>query len=266
MTVAFTSPTTGIVRSLGDQSVKLSAVLNNRAPAAKEASADTQSVKVAAPDAVPQFPPVSLRVEAVNVASVASRVQSFDAGATEVSNIIGQLQSIALRANDAGLSEAEREILKAQFHALARAAGTVPPPPAKEIPVDEAAAALGSAAPDLGKDAPKVLGFNSQKLFGDADIDTVEAASEAVETLKTAAAVVEGQRNVAAKLVDAADFASASIDTAIENQAALASTLTEDDIAGKAGASLVDTLRAQSDNARLAQTSRLPDDVLKLIS
>ncbi len=265
MTVTSTLPTTGVIRSLGDQSVKLSAVLSNSVPA-KEASANAASVSVAAPDEVKQFPPLNLRVETVNVGYVSSNVGAIDVGAAQVSAILGQLRSIAVRANASGLSESARAALSAQFKALAGAIRTVPPSPQPKLDVDATLQALGSDASAIDAGAPKQIGFSTSELVGGADVLTEASAAAALETISNAQAIVGAQQAVITQLKDIADFASASVESALQNQDALRSTLTPDDIAGKTGASLIDALRAQSEKASIAQTSRLPNDVLKLIS
>lgn len=266
MTVTSTVPTTGVIRSLGDQSVKLSAVLNNSQPAIKEASANAASVTVAAPDEVKQFPPLNLRVESVNVGYVASNVGAIDVGAAQVSAILGQLRSIAVRANASGLSESARVALAAQFKALVGKVGAVPPSPQPKLDVADTLQALGSDASAIDAGAPKQIGFTSNELIGGADVSTEASAKAALETISNAQATVGAQQVVIAQLKDIAEFASASVETALQNQDALRATFTPDDIAGKAGSSLIDALRAQSEQATIAQTSKLSSDVLKLIS
>jgi hypothetical protein len=266
MTVTSTVPTTGVIRSLGDQSVKLSAVFNNSAPAIKEAPANAASVNVVAPDEVKQFPPLSLRVETLNVGYVTSDVGAVDVGAAQVNAILGQLRSIAVRASSSGLSDSQRAALTAQFKALAGSIRAVPPSPQPKLDVDGTLQALGSDASAIDAGAPKQIGFTSNELIGGADVSTEASAKAALETISNAQATVVAQQAVIAQLKDIADFASASVESALQNQDALRSTFTPDDIAGKAGSSLIDALRAQSEQATIAQTSKLPNGVLKLIS
>ena len=275
MTVTTALPVTGVIRNQGDQSVKLSAVLNNRGidkVATDTSNNVSQSAQVVA-QAQEQYPPLNLRVDALSVAVAGSQTDSIDSSAQQVSRLLDQLLSLATRASLGGLSESALELLNGQFQALRLAVSNVPPSPPQALPVTELLSNIpGGLDSALGKEAAAgnlvVGGLNNDKtLLGDANVATVDAANAAIVTIANAQQTVDAQRVLLARVKDEVEFASVSADGALANQEALRSTLSEADLDGTtSGQSLIATLQAQADAARAVQTSRLPANVLNLIS
>lgn len=273
MTVTTSLPAAGIItRSIGDQSSKLSAVLNNKSvesTAAPNASVASAQVQVAA--STEQQPPLNLRVDTLSIAYVGSKTDVVDNGATQVSRLLDQLQSLATRASLGGLSESALELLNGQFQALRLSISNVPPAPPEKVGVADLLGQVpGGLESELGQQAVAekltVGGFNDDKaILGTANLLTQSAAIEAVATIASAQELVASQSVLIGKVKEVIDFASASAETAIQNQSALLSTLDESDLEDS-GATLQSLLQAQPDAAKLAQTAKLPANVLNLLS
>lgn len=257
MTVTSTSLSTGVTRALQDQSSRLSAVLNNK-PIAQTKNADA-SVAVQVADATEANEAVTLRVQSVTVSYASTKLDVLDSGATQVLRILGQLQSLASRASLPGLSDSERVVLSGQFQALANAINNVPPaPPGSEFTPAQLLGGLAGAVPQQDADVT-IGGFSVSKLLGDANVTTETASQAAVAIIAEATVKVAAQRETIGRLQSVAEFAGATIEAGLQNQEAQNATFDDVDV------SLAAAL-AQSDKVANAQTSRLPADILKLLS
>jgi len=219
-----------------------------------------------------QQPPLNLRVDSLSISYVGAKADTIDSGATQVSRLLDQLQSLATRANLGGLSESALELLNGQFQALRLSISNVPPSPAETVEVAQLLGQVpGGLESEIGQQAVAqkltVGGFNDDKAFlGNANLLTQAAAQEAVVTVAAAQEKVSAQSDLIGRVKEVIDFASASAETAVQNQGALRSTLEESDFSGYSAASLQALLQAQPDAARAIQTGKLPGNVLQLLS
>lgn len=272
MTVTTTLLATGTIRSLGDQSSKLSAVLNNRAPTVTATDSSilaSQSAQVDTQASVKSYPPLNLRVDTLSLAVAGSTADAADATAQQVSGLLAQLQSLASRANLGGFTESQLELISGQFQALRLSISNVQPQPPRAVPVASLLEGVPGGVEAAGVDANATIGGlnNPDTLLGDLSIDTPEAAAQALGVIAKAFERVQGEQDLIARVSQAIDFAAASTDGALANQEALRSTLSEGDLDGTATTpSLVATLQAQAGKAAEVQTSRLPANVLQLLS
>lgn len=269
MTVTtFTSLNVGVSRTVYDQSSRLSAALNNspvdaaapvrEAQNASGATAVTVSSSISAQD-----PTAPLRVQAVSAALSSASLDVLDSGATQVLRILGQLQSLASRANFQGLLEGQRLQLDGQFQALRISINNVPPAP--EGAEFTGASLVGSAAGAISaEDAAAVLGgFSSNKLLGaDANLLTEESADQALEVINRAIATITTQREVIGRLQDVAEFTSASVGSALQNQDAQNASFEDFE---QSQPSIAAALQANGSQATAVQTSKLPANVLQLL-
>lgn len=278
MTVTTSLLATGAIRSLGDQSTKLSAVLNNRAVDDTRTVPDrsllaSNSTQVDANPKPEQYPPLNLRLDTLSLAIAGTNTDGVDSTVQQVTRLLAQLQTLASRASLGGMSAQALELISGQFQALRLSIGNVQPSPPRVVPVASLLEAVpGGLESPLGQQALAtnltVGGVNDEKaLLGDINIATVDAAKQALGVITRAIETVDAERVLVARVKEAIDFAAASTEGALANQEALRSTLTEGDLNGTAdGKSLIATLQAQSENARLVQTSRLPNNVLQLLA
>lgn len=263
MTVTTNTLSTGVTRTLIDQSAKLSAALNNRE--AKAAGSTQSAPQVAVADSAPDVTDaVALRVGAVNVALSNTKLDVLDSGATQVLRILGQLQSLASRATLAGLPESELAVINGQFQALRLSINNVPPaPPGSEY---TATSVLGSLAADLPAELTSAVvgGFKDTNFLGEGEVTnlrTPDAAQQALQTVGEAIARVVTQRDTIESLKAVSGFAAASVESALQNQEALSATF--DGI--EETPSLVNLLQQQGAQAVQVQTSRLPANILQLL-
>jgi len=208
---------------------------------------------------------VSLRVAVQSVARVGSQLDAASGGASEITALVSQLQTIATRASASGLTDSQREALDAEFQSLRQKINNV-------VTGSSVAGASLLAGP-TARPTPEVVptntigGLTDEDLFGDAEISllTPAGATRATEA-------VAGAQNYVAIQVAAIEAAKAELDitattveSAVQNQEAARASFGESDLAELSTGTAVDAVRAQPQEALLAQTNRLPTDVLKLL-
>lgn len=263
MTVTTTVLGTGISRALFDQSSKLSAALSRKSSESSSPSAPETAFELEEDFTGRINDNIAVRVGSLNASLAATKLGVYDAGATQVLRILGQLQSLISRAGFAGIPDSQLEVINGQFQALRLSINNVPPPPpGNATPVVSVLAGFIPVLPP--QDLDKSLGgFDDKKLLGGANLLTPEAIAEAEQTLASVARTIADQRATIGRLKDAIEFAGASVDGAIENQEAAKATL--DDLFGN-GPSLAELLQQQSQRAQAVQTARLPENILRLLA
>ena len=279
MTVNLTSSLdASVIRTLTDQSTSLSAVLNNQPvapvtdPSAALAKVDPASVVETS--AVLQNDSTSLRVDSLSVAYIGSKVDALSNGAIEVSGILNKLQSLATRAESSGLSAGQRIQVDGEFQALRLRINLAPPyqPPGSEFTAGSLLGSLGASAADKTATAKNsvVGGFTDTNLLGPAsatNLLTPASAQQAVATVAAAQQNIADQQATLSSLQQTVSFAVASNDSALQNQDAARSTLTEADLVDQSAAvSIQANLQADVANAKAAQVSKLPTNILQLLA
>ena len=267
MTVTNLSLNAGVSRTVFDQSSKLSAVFKNAQNAANStptsaASTDSEAVTN---DVINSSLP-ALRVQSVDVAFSATKLDVLDSGTTQVLRILGQLQSLATRANFSGLTEGERTLLDGQFQALRFSINSVPPAP--QGATFSGGALVGSNGTGISeKDASATLGgFVDTNLLGQGtttNLLTQDSAQQAINTITKSISNILEQRETIGRLQDAVDFTSASVNGALQNQEALSATFDDLETEQPSIATLLQQQPAQAANV---QTARLPDNILQLLN
>jgi flagellin len=104
--------------------------------------------------------------------------------------------------------------------------------------------------------------FNAQNL----DVSTATGAANAVTALDTAIAKVTSLRADVGAAQSRFNFASANLETSIQNQDAARGVLLDTDVAGESTAYATAQVQLQAGIAVLAQANQLPQNLLKLIS
>ena len=278
MTVTTSLPAVGIISSISSQSANLSAVLNTSASSATSSVNDTSPDDVSSValsgqlDAIANQaqPPLNLQASTLNISFIGANVDVLNSGTSEVSGILSQLQSLAAQASLGGLSSSQLQLLNGQFQALRSSIISVPPePPNSNISVSDLLSQIpGASDSAIGQQAAKsnltVGGLTADSLLGNSNLLSTDAATQALATVTTAQTKVSGQLDTLSQVQETVDFAAASVDTAVQNQSAATSTLSEADYS-TASNSLIARLQSQSQLAQAVQTSNLPNSVLQLL-
>lgn len=240
------------------QDTKPAAVLKSLVAAAP-AKPDTTAQIVAADDSsdvslqsqIAQFRAVSQSIATGN------SVLAVAAGSSaNISRELGALRDLAQKAANVPLSDRERAQIDAEFQAIRSRINNIAA--TAQFGDDKLLDGSGS------KVAPGIGSLTDDALFKGANPNllTVASSQQAVDDVKNAQAYTDEQIAKIDALQQGLDYAASTVQTATQNQEAAASTLTDADF-GTASASVA----LQPDiNAQVAQTARLPNSLLALLS
>lgn len=264
MTVSTVSTVaTGLPRAVSTQNVRATLSLSALSSAA-QTTVPVDIETVTYPSEL-QKQGASLRIAAQGIARSGSQLDASSAGVSEISSLISQLQSIATRASSGGLSDSQRTILNAEFLSL-RARIT-------NVSIDtefEGSKLLdGKAAPiQAGNQTVNIGGFTPKDLFGDQDLDitSVEGAQQAAATLATAQLYVSNQQTIISTAQADVEVAASTVESAVQNQEASRSSLNDAEITTGSTITAQSRIQSQAADALIAQTNRLPADILRLIA
>lgn len=207
-----------------------------------------------------------LRSASVNIAQSASQVEVAAKAGGEVGKILGRLQEIANQSANAEITDATRKELSAEFKALVSAI---------DAAVENAKFAGkyvldGSLSADaLGvENGGTIPSFSSESLLGSGEISvgTSESAQRALETLTAALETFEQGAATINNIAEALDIAASTVESALQNQDAARSTLNAADISTILPDNPEDQVKYQPSLSLLAQTNRLPNNILQLLS
>lgn len=254
----------GIGRTLGNQNTKVATSVKSLVSGSK-ASVDVSSLSVAS---TLQSQISSLRSATQNVAQASALVRVAQGGVSEISRAFARLQELSARASGAN-SANERAALDIEFQSLRSTINRI----ASSTSFGSQKLLDGSLTSDSlqitaeGEDGFAIADLSADALIGDdASLLTADGAQQAFDKIRAAQTVVTEQQATLGALDEGLDFAFASIDTAAQNQEAARAVLSDADFAEVASESVQAKVQAQATSALLAQTSRLPNNVLALLT
>lgn len=252
----------GITRTIGNQNTKANAVLNSLFAATSAAAKDSTNISAAInlQNQVAQF-----RVASQNVAQASTVLASAEGGASEVSRQLVRLRELATRAASSELSAEDRIQLSNEFYAVrAKISNIVASTKFNQEPLlDGNSAQLkvsGDKEASVGSLTDAAL-FKSAKL----DLSTPEGAKAALAAIKDAETYAAAQVKKIVELQEGLELASASIQTAIQNQDAANSSLDETDLTTQLLAAR-NGFTSDDISSLFAQTNKLPNNILQLLS
>jgi flagellin len=114
----------------------------------------------------------------------------------------------------------------------------------------------------------QIGGLSDADLFGGEDVNILSAenADTALQSIQAAQNTVTAQRAEIGSFQQGLDFASATLETAIQNQEAARAELSDADIAEISTESAQAKVQRQASISLLAQTNRLSSNVLSLLN
>lgn len=213
-----------------------------------------------------------LRSASQNLAMLGSQLQTADQALGQQSDIISRMQVLATQANSGALDKDSRKALQTEFSALTQELTRISQTTGfgSQKLLDGTFTANLSQA--LGDDAPlesaslSIPGTAGEDLFSTApDISSQEGAAQAIAALQEASQKITAARADAGSFAEAADYASAGIQSALFNQQAALSVLDDADFTTAATALSQDSLKQSFELATKAQTLRLAPSMLELI-
>ena len=207
----------------------------------------------------------SLRVASQNIVQAQSLLAAADKGAAQIEEALNRMQKLAVRASDSSLAQAERDAANAEFQQLRqeinKTAGNTRFNGKPLLDGSLSASALG----DPGEAV--IGGFSDGELFGSKSLvlDSSRAADTAEAAVEAARQYVITQRNAIAELYKGLDVAAATVATASQNFEASRSAFGEEDVLS-GGVPVQARIQSQAVDALFAQTNKLPNNVLQLLS
>lgn len=217
----------------------------------------------------------TLRQASGNLAQASSLAQVADGGAAQIQSALSQLQSLAQQAASPTLNAAEHADLNQQYQqtlsTITRLAndssfngqnlldGSVSGSGALSI-----GSLLGS--PASGGDALSIGSLTASSLLpAPGDLLSAANASQALSAISNALDQATGARASIGSFQQALDFASANIDSAINNQEAASASLSETDLAAASTQKSQDQVQLNAAIALQAQGNKLTPALLKLV-
>ena len=218
----------------------------------------------------------SLRAATQNVAETGAMVNTASDGVSEIAQVLDQMQELAQEASAGDLSSDERTTLNTAFQALSSVITDIANGTSFEgqslLDGSFNSQALQQANGDNNDsdNSFSIADLRSSALFGSGNVDLLSAsdAQAASQAVSTAQNTVSDQQTTLDDLSQGIDLALASLQTASQNQDAANSTLTDNDLlsTSNANSSPQAQLQAQSQQALVAQTSKLPNNILTLLA
>ena len=248
--------------------IKVSA--NNRTAASSDIAHFTQAAGL-------QSESLSLRNASLNIAQAGSLIDVADEGLNTLQQGFSQLEQLASRAQQPDVTNAERKELQQKADIILASLKSV----TEETQFNQTTLLDGSLSFESEQGARLLLGdtnadalnlqlgdFRPATLLENRTIDfsTAESARESGSALGDASRIVVTGRYGVQALQQRFDIASAALESAIQNQEAARSTLSEADFEGNDTLDILSVIQAQSGVAMLAQSNKLQPGVLDLLN
>lgn len=216
----------------------------------------------------------SLRTALTNTGQLSSLLQVADNDVRQIQNALGRLQEIATQSRSGVLSDENRKALDVEFQAVIANISDV----SRQSRFGGASLLDGSLSGDSAISLSSVLGdesesatlsiesLSAENLFGSTlSVDTQDGAEQALLAIQQAFNNVGTTQASIGAFAEQLEFTSAYIETAIANQEAARSVLSDADFGEAATALSLASLQQQASIAAAAQAKRLPPSMLELI-
>ena len=239
------------------QDTKPAAVLSSLVATSTQTSpvATTDTADVSLQSQIAQF-----RVASQSIAVGNTALATASDGGADISRELGALHDLATKAADVPLSASERAQIDAEFQAIRSRINNI----AATTKYGDDTLLDGSSQSSATAGTATIGSLKDDALFQGANPNLLSVASsqEAVTQVSKAQDYTNQQISTINALQNGLDYASSTVQTALQNQAAAQSTLDDADFETTEG-----TTSLQPDvNAQLAQTARLPESMLALLS
>ncbi|WP_421759002.1 flagellin [Devosia sp.] len=217
----------------------------------------------------------ALTQAATNASHGISVLQTADGGASNISDILQRMKSLASQASSGTVTDTERTYIDAEFSQLIDevdgiATGTryngesLLDGTSDQYNATGVDVMVGSSADDVITLTLTSLDSASLGIDG-LTTGTQSDAQDALDALDTAIDSVSNARASIGALESRFGFRSEQIDTSIENLSAANSAIIDTDVASESAALASAKVKTQAAVAAAAQASQMPQDLLKLL-
>jgi len=262
-----TLPQTGVTNASDKLQAALASIVSNN-----QSSDNVAAVSIAAQL---QSQTSALKTVADNLTQGLSLTQVAEGGIEQIQSIIGQLQSLASQAQSPVLNANNRRQLNQTFQQLSSQLTTIAGTTSfnGQNTLDGSLSGANALSLDsmLGKSSgsDNILSIANQSansLFGGAlDISSAEGASQALAALGNAQNEVTGTQSNIGAFQQTLNYALANVDSAITNQQAAQSSISDTDIASASTQTSLADVQYNAAIAVAAQTNNLNPALLQLV-
>lgn len=220
---------------------------------------------------------VGLKQVSQNLAQASSIVQVADGGLEQSQAVVDRLRNIAQQAQNGATNDEQRAQLNEEFQALAKQLDHI----ASETRFNGTSLLDGSLEDDRAISLNRLLATDSEgdnrlslgsqsraSLFAGQSLDvlSVDGAAKALDVLSTAGEQLTSARAQVGSFAKTLDYAAASVDSAVANQEAARSLLSDADFLDAATQSQQAQVQRNAQLSLAAQTNKLPSALLQLVS
>lgn len=205
-----------------------------------------------------------LRAASLNIAQSASVAEVASIGVGKIDRVLGRLQELAVRASGE-VSDSARAGLDVEFQALKAEINRISNSTSfGGQNVLDGSLSSESLGLEGGEGVPEL---SANTLFGGEQLSlaTAGSASDAVDALKGALQKIGDVSKNLGDITEALELGAVTVETAIQNQEAARSSLTEADLVTASTQTASQQVENASTLSLLAQTNRLPGNVLQLL-
>lgn len=271
-----TNPLTGLLSNVGASNQNISRSTQRFENAVATLSSGNKLADVASQSQAAQLQGEisGLRSASLNLAQTSSLGQVADGALEGIANAINRLQEIGVQSNSGALDDNTRELLDIEFQdLLSEIDRQVENTQFNSQPLLDGSLDI-SLQQTLGEESSDndnrltLESLSVESLFnGEAiNVRTQENAENALETLKEALSAVTSARAEVGSFLETTNFANANLQSAIQNQVAAASTLTDADFATASTELSLADLQQNASVALKAQSNNQTGALLSLIN
>lgn len=262
-------------QSIQSASDKLQAVLASIASGSNQSSDNIAETSIVTQL---QSQASTLKQVSGNLTQALSLAQVADGGAGQIQDIVSQLQSLASQAESPVLNADNRKQLNQQFQQLSSQIGTLASSTsfngqnvldgslsgANALSLDNL---LSTDNSGNGGDSLSISSLSTGSLFSGQNLSLLSSdnAAQALAVLGNALNQVTNTRSNIGAFQQAADFAAANVDSALANQQAAQSAISDTDIAGASTNASLANIQQNAAIAVAAQANRLNPALLQLV-
>lgn len=215
----------------------------------------------------------TLQQAATNASQATSILQTADGGASNISDILSRMKSLASQSSSATVTDSSRAYLNSEFTALTDQIDSIATGTrySGQSLLDGTSAFASGAAVLVGSTSADTITVTIDSLksstlgVGSLDISTQDGATSAIDTLDSAIDKVSAARANIGAQESRFNFSASSISTQSQNLQAANSAITDVDIASEQAKLSSSQVKVQAAVAAESSANQMPQYLLKLL-
>lgn len=215
----------------------------------------------------------TLQQAATNASQATSILQTADGGASNISDILSRMKSLASQSSSATVTDSSRAYLNSEFTALTDQIDSIATGTrySGQSLLDGTSAFASGAAVLVGSTSADTITVTIDSLksstlgVGSLDISTQDGATSAIDTLDSAIDKVSAARANIGAQESRFNFSASSISTQSQNLQAANSAITDVDIASEQAKLSSSQVKVQAAVAAGSSANQMPQYLLKLL-